>query len=280
MAYINHNGIIKNDSEAVISINNRGFKYADGFFETIKILEGKIKLSELHLQRLYSSLSKLKFEVEAFPTPKKIADEILELAKLNQHEAAARIRVTVFAGEGNLNNIYPRIPNYTIQSFPIIKGNYHWTQEGLSIDVYKDAVKPVDNFSSLKTSNFLPYVMASIWAKENSLDDALLLNPYGSIADATIANIFIVKDGLIKTPPITDGCVDGIMRKYLLKLISQDQLPYSETSITYADILEASEVFLTNAIIGIKWVSRVGSSNYTNQISRLLFDRFVAPLNG
>ena len=106
--------------------------------------------------------------------------------------------------------------------------------------------------------------MAALWAKENKLNDALLLNCNNNIADSTIANIFIIKNGVIKTPALTEGCVAGVMRKHIIETLQQQNIEVAETIVNIDDIATADEVFLTNAIKGIMWVRQFGNSNYVN----------------
>jgi branched-chain amino acid aminotransferase len=277
MSYVNINGEVKKEEEVLISPHNRAFRYADGFFETIRLFKGKIVLEDLHFERLYYSLNVLKFQEKSFPSKDIIVDQIKKIVEKNEITTAARIRLTVFAGDGALHQNVERIPNYIIQVSSLDEV-YILNEQGLVIDIFKDAVKPCDILSPVKSNNFLPYVMGSLWCKEQQLNDCILLNPYGNIADATIANVFIVKDGHIQTPPITDGPVDGVMRKYLLPCLRQNDIPYKEVSLTAQDVLQASEVFLTNAIKGISWVKRLGRSGYTNELSTYLHKKFIAPL--
>jgi branched-chain amino acid aminotransferase len=120
--------------------------------------------------------------------------------------------------------------------------------------------------------------MAAYWAKEHKLNDALVLNAQGNVSDTTIANVFIVQNGVIKTPALTEGCVGGIMRKYLLKCLREENIPVEETTISPDDVLNASEVFFTNSIFGIKWVKEVNNVHYKTQNAPLFYEKFIAPL--
>ncbi len=152
-----------------------------------------------------------------------------------------------------------------------------YNQKGLRMGFYKDAVKSCDNFSSIKSNNYLPYIMAKIWATEKNLDDALVCNCFGRIADSSIANIFIIENGVIKTPPISEGCINGVMRKFLLHCFIKDNLPYREEALTQEQVLNAAEVFLTNAIKGICWVEKIENSEYSNDLSAILFKKYIEP---
>jgi branched-subunit amino acid aminotransferase/4-amino-4-deoxychorismate lyase len=273
-----HNGKLLDESKLLISPNNRSFRYGDGCFETMKIVNGSICLASLHFERLFASLELLHFEKPSYLTADYLKEQILQLAQKNKHNKLARIRLTFFRGDGGLYDAENHFPNYIIQSWELNPQTNLLNENGLMVDIFKDAKKVCDNYSHLKSNNYLSYAMAALWAKKNQLNDALLLNPYNNISDATIANIWIVKDGIIKTPALTEGCVAGVIRKHLLKKMKEASMPVQETSITVDELLQANEIFLTNAIQGIRWVKQCGNSNYQNQLSSLLHKQFIIPL--
>lgn len=276
--YLNFNGKVFANDKLLISPNNRSFRYGDGCFETLKMINGKIILESYHLERLFTSLQALQFNKASYFISDLFKEEITELAKKNKHKKSARIRITISRGDGGLYDAEDHHPNYLIQTWDLNSSSNKLNENGLVMDVYTKAKKVCDDFSHIKSNNFLCYAMGALWAKENKLNDAVLLNPYNKIADTTIANLFMVKDGVIKTPPLTDGCIAGVTRKYLLKCMREEGMPVEETSISVDDLLQASEVFLTNSIFGIKWVKTIGKSNYTNQLSAVLHKKFIAPL--
>ena len=247
-----HNGKLLDADKLLISPNNRSFRYGDGCFETMKIVKGNICLADLHFERLFTSLELLQFEKPNYLAAALLKEQILQLANKNHHSKLARIRLTFFRGDGGLYDAENHFPNYIIQSWQLNPQTNQLNENGLVVDIFKDAKKVCDNYSHLKSNNYLSYAMAALWAKKNHLNDALLLNAYNNISDATIANVWIVKDGIIKTPALTEGCVAGVMRRYLLKKIREAAMPVEEGQITVDDVLQAQEVFLTNAIYGIK----------------------------
>jgi branched-chain amino acid aminotransferase len=109
--------------------------------------------------------------------------------------------------------------------------------------------------------------MAGIWAKENALDDAVLLNEHGCVCEATSSNIFIVKDDNIFTPPLSEGCVAGIMRSHVLSLLKQQQFMVHESLVTIEQLQQADAVFLTNAISGLTNIFRFEDTVYRSQFS-------------
>ncbi len=276
--FLNCNGKIYKADKLLISPNNRSFRYGDGFFETMKMVNEKIVLAEYHFERLFASLETLQFEKPVYFTAGYFKEKITELAKKNNHQKLARIRLTIFRGDGGLYDPENHFPNYIIQSWEMNAANNLLNENGLVIDIYSDAKKICDNFSHIKSNNYLHYAMAALWAKKNKLNDALLLNPYDGIADATIANLFIVKDGVVKTPALTEGCVSGVMRKYLLKCLRSENIPVEETKITVEALREASEMFLTNAAYGIRRVKTCGNTNFRLQLAGMIYNKFVLPL--
>ena len=216
-----YNDKLYKTGELIISPNNRSFRYGDGFFETMKMINGDIVLSHYHFERLFSSLQTLKFNSQSYFTHTYLSEQIKNLATKNNHQKSARIRLTIFGSDNALYENDNRYPNYIIQSWQLRNENLKLNDNGLITGIYNDARKTCDTFSHIKTNNYLPYTMAALWAKENNLNDAFLLNNYNRIADATIANIFIVKDGKIKTPALNEGCIAGVMRRHLIKCIKR-----------------------------------------------------------
>ena len=276
MNYINVNGKIQAGDKPALLVSNRSYRYGDGLFETIKVINDKILLEAYHFERLFSGLTFLQFEIPKLVTAKKLAGEILELCNKNECSQQARVRLSVSRGHGGLYD-EDRVLQYVIECWPLdepVNGlnDPDSYRDGLVIDVYPDARKSCDIFSNLKSANFLPYSMAAIYAKENKLNDCLLLNDSGNIADSTIANLFIIKDGIISTPALSEGCVDGVMRRYLLERMKQKDIGFKvkESIITINNLLLAEEVFLTNAIKGIRWVKQFRDRIYGNSISSLL----------
>lgn len=273
--FLFYDGKFLRSNKAFISPDNRSFRYGDGFFETMKWKNGAISLQQLHIDRLFYSLDLLKFKPPSFFTSNYILQAIQELVKQNQHHSLARIRVTIFRGEGGIYDQQNHFPHLLIQSWNLNEANNLFNENGLDINIYKLAVKSADHFSMVKSNNYLPYVMAAIWAKEQHLNDAILLNANGTIADATIANVFIVKDEFIKTPPLQDGAVAGVMRRHLLNNLPLLNYPVKETPIFPQDLLNASEIFLTNAIYGIRWVKQLGNTTYSNTLSARLYKEIM-----
>ena len=278
--HINWNGSITAPGDFRISPDNRGLRYGDGLFETMKARKGKIDLEPLHFERLFSSLRLLQFEIPSHFTAEYLREQVRLLLEKNSHTELARARLMVYRGDGGVYDSLDHRPQLLIQSWPLLEPASNPHGKLLQIDVFHDARKACDVFSSLKSNNYLCYLMGALFAKNRGLDDALILNAYGRIADATIANVFIVTDGMIKTPPLTEGCVNGVYRRYLLQCFQKDGLAFREEPLKVEELMEAEEVFLTNAITGIRWVHRCGGTIYGNETSVHLHTRYAIPGDG
>jgi len=262
--FINYNGKIFDNGNNVINITDHSYRYGDGLFETMKVKNGNILYEEFHFDRLLTGLEILKFTYPALFTPKKLAGEIVRLCEKNDCALLARIRLSVSRGSGGLYDCDNKI-SYLIECWPLEEKGFN--ENGLTIDIFPDGRKSIDAFSNLKSANYLSYVMAAVWARENNLDDALILNSNNRICDATIANIFWVKNDRIFTPPLNEGCVSGVMRKKILRI---DQ-SVTESVLTEDILLDADEVFLTNVITGLRWVKQFRNKKYQNSIAGKLF---------
>jgi branched-chain amino acid aminotransferase len=269
MEFVMINGNILEKSQAGLSPDDHSYRYGDGLFETMKTAAGTILLEEYHFERLFSALETLKFKSPAHFTKQKISEQVKELCKKSNCEDLARIRLSISRGSGGLYDCDNKF-SYLIECWPLEKMRFN--ENGLIIGVFPDARKGIDVFSNLKSANYLPYVMAAIWAKENDLNDALILNQHGRICDSTIANVFWVKGNNIFTPPLNEGCVAGVMRKKILELATgnSDHL-IQEHILTEEILLQADEVFLTNATTGIRWVKECRGKVYKNPISSKIF---------
>lgn len=278
MCFINYNGKIYPADQPLITVNNRSFRYGDGCFETMKVLNGKIINEQFHFERLFSSIEILQVETPLDFTPLFLKKLIFDLIKKNNHPPLIRVRLMIFRGAGGLFEITDHLPHFLIETSALNPTQNELNTNGFTIDIYKDAKKAADRFSPLKNNNFLPYAMGAMWAKKNNLNDALILNAQDRIAESTMANIFIVKNGSVITPALSEGPVSGTMRRYLLKCMREENIRVEESEIKPEDLKEASEIFLTNAGYGIRWISQLNKHSYGNQLSSYLHNRFIKPL--
>lgn len=262
----------------LIEADNRTFRYGDGCFETIKLIDGRIPLMSFHMERLFFTLEELDMAAPPHLTAHRLEEQIIELASSNCHIANARIRLSFFRGNGGLYDADISYPHWLIQSWqgPELSGQLH--SNGIDLGIYPDARKSCDRFSGLKSAQFLSYAMAARWAKKNHCNDAVVLNAEGRIADTTISNLFALIDGSWCTPPLTEGPINGVMRRYLLSAMHQQGIPVQEKCLTPEELADAREIMLTNAISGIRWVKRLGDFGYTCSAGSHLYQQIILPL--
>ena len=266
--YCIYNGHLISLYEPAISFNNRAFRYGDSVFESIRIANSKIMFLADHVKRLKLSMTALRMNVPNEFNTQNIESLVLHLLEKNNVKKDARIRLTVFRNEGGFYTPDTNDISFLIETEIIETSNgYTLNQKGLWVDVYAEIRKPITKISNIKTGSALLYVMAGLTKTSLRLDDCLLINDNGNIIESINSNIFVVKNGTLYTSPISDGCIDGVMRKQILQIAAQNKLLAFEQTLTVHTLTNGDEVFLTNAIKGIQWVGQFKNKFYTNQKS-------------
>ena len=273
------NGKIYQLTDSVIGPGNRGLRYGDGLFETMKMVNGNILQQADHFERLWQGLRVLQFEMPRLFTQGSLITAIRSLARKNNHENVARIRLNVFRGEGGLYDVVNNTPNYIIETWALPEENGQWNSNGLVAGIFEDAKKSCDMLSNIKHNNYLLYVLAALKSKQEKWNDAIVLNQFGRIADTTIANIFFVKDEMVFTSALGEGCVAGTMRKALINHLEQNNIALKEMAVTVEDILNADEVFFTNSIYNIRWVRQIGNAVYENDLTQKIYASFIPTIS-
>jgi len=268
-SFILFNGEYYHREDFGLSFKNRSFYYGDALFETMHANGTEIQFFEDHLARLVFGMRVLKMEIPTVIESGFIEKEIIKLLHKNKLYQGVRIRLSVFRNEGGKYTPSDNNISYLVETEYMENAHYNLNHKGLIIDLFKDIKKPVNAFANIKSANALIYIMAGSYAKENNLGDCILINEKGNIVEGISSNIFIIKGDKISTPPLKDGPVAGIMRKQILKIADKHGLKISnETSLNEADLINADEVFLTNAIHGIRWVLAYKDRRYFNNIAR------------
>jgi branched-chain amino acid aminotransferase len=274
LTYLYYNGEFIDSEKEIITADSRGLRYGDGVFETIKVLNGSIQLASSHYERLFHGLQYLEIPLPPSCTASYLSKNILELCRKNKVEQLARVRLAVYRGKGTLYKTDSPYPDLVIQAEALAPDYCQFNVTGLAVDVCTHVQKNCDVLSRLKSNNYLPYVIAALHAKKQQVDDCLLINIHGRVCDSTIANLFWVAEGKIFTPSLWDGCVNGVMRRYLLESIKHPAGVY-QLSPTIRQLEEADEIFLTNALFGIRWVRKFRNSQYSNTLSSELYRKYI-----
>lgn len=262
---INFNGDILDQEKFSLTAENRGFKYGDAVFETIKVVNNKVIFWEDHYFRLMASMRMLRMKIPMSFTLEFLEKEILSLVKANNTLQKSRVRLTIFRKDGGLYTPKTNEIDFLVEASELnqnIKNDY-------KIDIFKDFYNYSGLLSTIKTNNKMLNTLASVFAKENDLDNCIIINEKKGVVEVTNGNIFIVKDNVVKTPATTEGCIKGIVRKKVLEIISKNEdFKVEETSISPFEIQKADEVFITNAIIGIQPVTQYKKKTFKVDFSK------------
>lgn len=266
---INYNSEIVSDSDKIFNANNRALKYGDALFETIKAVNLDIQFLEDHYFRLMASMRMLRMEIPMNFTMEFFENELRKTVDASDLKDA-RLRITVFRKDGGLYNPASNQIDFIIEASTLkseIKKTY-------TVDLFKDYFIYSGLLSTVKTTNKLTNVLASIYASENNFDNCVLLNEKKHIVEAINGNIFLVKGTTIKTPSIGEGCVKGIIRKKIIEILSEHkEYTIEEAEISPFEIQKADEVFITNAIVGIQPVTSYRKSNFKATIAQELTEK-------
>ncbi len=261
---VNFNGNIIPANQPVFQASNRAFKYGDGLFESIRVFDGQIPFLDYHFNRLQRGLLQLKYNIPDYFSISFFEREIQKLVNKNGNH---RVRLTVFRSEGGLYRPENNHPQFLIESQLLKDSFFHLNSKGLKVGFFDDIKLSYNPLSNLKTCNSLPYILAGIFNKEKNLDDSFLLNSSGGIAECSSSNVFFLFKEIILTPSLSEACVDGAMRKIILELAHANNFTIKETSIKAIDLEKADEIWLTNAIQGIRWVEYFKGSFFENKVA-------------
>jgi branched-chain amino acid aminotransferase len=271
-AYIVVDGELLPESEATGCYTNRAFQYGDGVFETIRAVNGIPAFIVSHHARMMEGLKAMRIDPPADLSAAHMESLIVQLLQKNGYDQGARVRLTVSRRAGGTYRPSSTEAEYVITCLPLQDNEYRLNPDGGSIDIYTDIKKTYTRLTPYKTLNTQIYIMASLWAADQGLDDCLIQNDKHTILEATSSNLFLICNGVLYTPAITEGCLGGVMRMQIINLALANNLKVYECPITPQNLLVADEIFLTNAIWGIRWVSSYKTKRYFNTISRKLLD--------
>jgi len=269
--WLNLNGTFIEEKTPVIRADNRAFRYGDGLFETMKVVVGAIRLRDLHFERLFKGMETLQIMLQGFINADMFEEQIMKTILKNRISGPARVRLTVYRGDGGLYDFNNTSAGYVIQVWSLSSSSMTMNESGLKLGLYEGGKKAMDGLANIKSNNYLLYAMGAIHARKYQHNDCIILNTSDRVCDSTIANVFYVKDGLIFTPPLSEGCVAGVMRNYLLSQFPSEGYNVAEKQTSVDDLLAADEIFLTNAVSGLRWVGEFKGKTYGNSLASKIF---------
>ncbi|WP_040253603.1 aminotransferase class IV [Psychroserpens mesophilus] len=264
------------DSSNFITSENRGYKYGDAVFETIKAVHGKLLFWEDHYFRLMASMRIMRMEIPMNFTMEFLESEILKTIVANSLlKSSARVRLNVDRGDGGKYLPKQKNISYNISVEALTSDFYSVSkQETYTVDLYKDFFVAPGLLSTLKTNNKAINVLGSIYAEENGWDNCLLLNTNKNVVEALNGNLFVVSGETIKTPPLEDGCLKGIMRKQLIEVIvNSGDYVIEKASISPFELQKADELFISNVITGIQPIQKYRKKEFATTISEDIIRR-------
>ena len=270
---VNFNGVIT-EEELLLSTSNRSFLYGDGVFETLKVVNNEILYFEDHYFRLLASMRIIRMQIPMSFTLEYLEEQMLTLVRKQEIQDAARVRLTVFRNEGGYYTPTDNKVSFVIQASALSVKPYISSETPFEVDLYKDFIVPKQLLSTLKTNNKLIQITASIFAQENGLDTCLLINDDKNVIEAAYGNLFMLLNGQLITPPISEGCLNGIMRKQILKLAKElEGIEVIEQPISPFDLQKADELFITNVIVGIQSITKYRKKEFEQTLAKQLLEK-------
>ena len=267
---INFNGLIVSNDTNILT-RNRAFLYGDAVFETVKIMDSKVLFLEDHYFRLMSSMRVIRMEIPMNFTMEYLEEQILTLAKSKNMAISSRARITVYRNDGGYYLPQDNTVSFLISVESLDTAFYSINKKDYVVDLYTDFYISKQLLSSIKTTNKIINITASIFANENGLDNCLLLNDSKNVIEALQGNLFMLKGNVLTTPPVSEGCLNGVMRKQILALARKIvDLEVVEEVISPFDLQKADELFITNVIKGIQPITKYRKKEFTTDLASKL----------
>lgn len=271
---INFNGEITDLSDQLI--NNRGFLYGDAVFETLIIFNNKILFWEDHYFRLMSSMRIIRLDIPDKYTPEFFKENIIKIHNSISQTGNSRIRINIYRSSHGKYKPEKNTPSFIISCESINYSNYELNKGHYEVDLFKDYYLDNQLISSIKSNNKIINVVASIYASENGFDNCILLNKEKLVSEFINSNLFIIKEEKIYTPSLKSGCLNGVLRKSLFKILSSSSFELYEQDLSTFDITQSDEIFGTNIAQGIFSVTKFRKKEYdciqTKKIITMLND--------
>ncbi|MDC1327054.1 aminotransferase class IV [Ulvibacter sp.] len=272
---VNFNGNLIQNTETSMGPDNRGLHYGDAVFETLRVSGSKIFFWEDHYFRLMASMRILRMEIPVNFTLEFLEKEVLNLVEtFSEKNSSYNIKILVWRKAGGKYSPKSNDIEYLLTGAQIETLFYTLHDKRYEVELFKDHFVNSGILSTLKTNNKIVQVLGSIFAKENDYQNCLLLNETKTIVEALNGNLFLVKGSVIKTPPLTDGCLNGILRKQIIAICLQlPEYTLEEASVSPFELQKADEMFVTNVISGIQPISKYRKKEYSNTVAKNLLTK-------
>lgn len=271
-------GEIQSIENSKLSLNNRGYNYGDGLFETLRVINSKIMFWEAHYFRLMSSMRILRMKIPMNFSPEYLEEKIVELIKANHLEkASVRVKINIHRNEGGYYTPEDSSVGYIISTKALENAFFTLDDKDYEVELFKDHYVLSGMLSTIKSNNKLVNILAGIYAKENDFDNCFLINENKSVLEVTNGNIFVRKGEVVKTAPLSDGCLNGIIRKQVIEILEKSEdYTLKEESISPFELQKADEIFITNAIQGVQPITKYRKKSYTSELAKNLIGKLNA----
>lgn len=274
---VNYNGQLTELSNTHLQPHNRGLHYGDAVFETIKVSAGKVYFWEDHYFRLMASMRILRMEIPMDFTMEFLEDEIKRTLETASPSDAYRVKLLVWRAWGGKYTPTSDEVEYLIEVEPLTAPFYTLDEKPYEVELFKDHYVTSGLLSTLKSTNRAINVLGSIYASENDYQNCLLLNEQKQVVEGLNGNLFLVKGYKIKTPPLADGCLNGIVRKQIIDILGHmPDYILEETSVSPFELQKADELFLTNTIMGIQPITKYRKKEFGHKVAKELLAKLNA----
>lgn len=268
MEFDNLDGFLCEKGDKIFDTSNRSMKYGDGLFETLKLVDGKIMFWEDHWARLKAGMEYVGFDITG--KDKTFWEKEIEKVIVKNFYKHAKIRLAVFRNSPGLYTPMSNRVGYLIEGLRFDKSAYTFKEEGIKLGVFEKDYKSASPLGNFKTTSALIFVLAGVEKKRKSLDEMIVLNSNGNVCEAISSNVFAVIQDKIITPALSEGCLNGVMRKQIIKSIKQKQLDFEERELSLDELRAADEIFLTNSIVGVQGIAEFEGKKLFNIYAKQL----------
>jgi branched-subunit amino acid aminotransferase/4-amino-4-deoxychorismate lyase len=271
--YWHYNGQLieaEDDKSPGLPTSNRGFLYADGLFETIRCLDGRPISLDLHVKRLKQGLKAYGIQAPVRWNKAAIQQEIEALLDANNLTQGARVRLTATRRSSGYYTPNENQLDVIMEAKPLNHRLFRLNERGLNVDVFNEMRVTPGKLSGFKNIGATLYVQSGLYARKHGLDEALIKNDKSQIIESTSSNLFLVGNGVLYTPGLDSGATAGVMRAVVINAAIEAGIKVYECNLTNQNLMAADEIFLTNAISGIRWVVGYRSKRYYNSIAETL----------
>jgi branched-chain amino acid aminotransferase len=267
----NVNGRITRPEEPVFTAASRFYRYGDGFFESMRMAQGHV----LFFHRHYRRIQRTAMLLGMVPDQRLSEEALLEMIQQTCAEAGAlhaRLRLTFLRdGEGLYAPQAGAGMVYVLEVLPLQDAHFVQQEQGLLLGEFNELTKNANYLSMLKTNSALIYVMGAMHARRKGFDDCVLFNDMGRVCETVSCNIFKVDGDKLITPPLSEYCLDGVMRQVVIELAASYGYEVFEHPISVNDLIAGDEILLTSATRGIRYVHEFQGKRFRHAVHEVLF---------